>query len=587
MIFTTPLMLLGLLALPVLAAVYWLRSRSRRAVVSSLVFWIDQRAPRRGGRILHRMQTPLSFFLELLAIAMLVAAAAGPALLKRDVVRPLVVVLDDSYSMLASESAKEPNRSRDQAQAAVLGELGRNNYVARFVVAGAQPRLIGEPLSEPARAEAILKQWTCQDSTANLLAAMTLAAEVGGPTARILVVSDHPPIVPLDSGQTEWRAFGRNVANLAFTAATRTRSGENERVLLEVANLSDVTAAGTLTLEGGNLADARKSAVQLAGGAVRQFILDLPAGSPPLQAMLDDDVLAIDNRVLLLPESEKPLRVLVRLADPPLRDAVSRALKATGQVIEVAHRPELIICDVPGPDDGDAWLLEIRGGEDAVAYAGPFVVDHNHVLTEGLSLHDAIWSASPKTSIGGMPIVTAGNVPLLTEKEDRDGGRRLQMAFVPTLSNLQDTPDWPILFTNLVRWRRGGLPGIATPNVRLGQIVAVALAEETDRAAVITPSKTRRELNVRRRRLAVPAEQVGLHHIKTPQIEYQFSCNAVSRDESDLGTCETGQWGSWDDAETYQDRRVGLGWIFLLVALAAMTTHAAVISAETKNTNTQ
>ena len=78
MILTSPLMLLGLLALPALAAVYWLRSRSRRAMVSSLAFWLDQRSPRRGGRILHRMQTPLAFFLELLAIAMLVMAASGP-----------------------------------------------------------------------------------------------------------------------------------------------------------------------------------------------------------------------------------------------------------------------------------------------------------------------------------------------------------------------------------------------------------------------------------------------------------------------------------------------------------------------------
>ena len=63
MVLTSPLMLLGLLALPALAAVYWLRSRSRRTVVSSLAFWTDQRSPRQGGRILHRMQTPLSLFL--------------------------------------------------------------------------------------------------------------------------------------------------------------------------------------------------------------------------------------------------------------------------------------------------------------------------------------------------------------------------------------------------------------------------------------------------------------------------------------------------------------------------------------------
>ena len=36
MLFTSPLMLLGLLGLPALAAIYWLRSRSRRVVISSL-----------------------------------------------------------------------------------------------------------------------------------------------------------------------------------------------------------------------------------------------------------------------------------------------------------------------------------------------------------------------------------------------------------------------------------------------------------------------------------------------------------------------------------------------------------------------
>ena len=58
MVLTSPLMLLGLLALPALVAVYWLRNRSRPVVVSSLVFWSDVRRPRRGGLILQRLQTP-------------------------------------------------------------------------------------------------------------------------------------------------------------------------------------------------------------------------------------------------------------------------------------------------------------------------------------------------------------------------------------------------------------------------------------------------------------------------------------------------------------------------------------------------
>ena len=265
MLLTSPLMLLGLLALPALAAVYWLRSRSRRAVVSSLMFWTDLRRPRQGGRILHRMQTPLTLFLELLAIAMLVTAAAGPAMLKRDAIRPLIVVLDDSYSMLANGD-DGATTARQRAAAALDEELEQNNYVVRFILAGPQARLVGEPAYEPARARDILKEWTCENAAADLSAAMVLAAEMGGPTARILVLTDREPAMTLESGQTEWWAFGEQRPNMAFTAATRTRGTENERVLLEVANLSNEAARGTLTLEGGNLSAPKISPVELAGG---------------------------------------------------------------------------------------------------------------------------------------------------------------------------------------------------------------------------------------------------------------------------------------------------------------------------------
>jgi hypothetical protein len=206
------------------------------------------------------------------------------------------------------------------------------------------------------------------------------------------------------------------------------------------------------------------------------------------------------------------------------------------------------------------------------------VVDHNHALTRGLSLQNVVWSAPPRTSSAGLPIVTAGNVPLLTEGKDVAGRRRLQMPMVADLSNLQDMPDWPIFFANLVAWRRGGLPGPAAPNVRLGQTVAVALAGDARRVEVVSPSRARREFSVRQGRVVVPADQVGLYTIKTPDAEYQFSCNALSRDESDLTDCRSGRWGSWDQSPIYQDRRINLGWVFLLLAMAVMAAHMAVVT---------
>src|SRR3989442_15585537 len=118
MLLAFPLALFGLLAVPALLAIYWLRNRSRRRVVSSLMLWMDQRQLKEGGLLIHRLQTPLLFFLELISIVLIVLAAAGP-MVRAAEGRPLVIVLDDSFSMLAGGE----DSSRRQAEEAVKKEL--------------------------------------------------------------------------------------------------------------------------------------------------------------------------------------------------------------------------------------------------------------------------------------------------------------------------------------------------------------------------------------------------------------------------------------------------------------------------------
>ena len=75
---TYPLALLGLAGVPLLVGIYLLRNRFRRQPVSSLMLWLDAREVRQGGTRIRRLQTPLLFLLELLAILLLVLAAAEP-----------------------------------------------------------------------------------------------------------------------------------------------------------------------------------------------------------------------------------------------------------------------------------------------------------------------------------------------------------------------------------------------------------------------------------------------------------------------------------------------------------------------------
>ena len=345
-------MLLGLLGVPALAAIYWLRSRSQRVVVSSLVLWLDQRRPQQGGRVLQRMQTPLTFFLELLAIALLATAAAGPALVRKEAARSLVVVFDDSYSMLARKPGADGNSPRRQAEIALVKELARDNYVTRFLLAGAQPRQIGQSLRTLGDARDCLAAWQCQGPWADLRRAIAAAAELGGRRARILVLTDQAPAMKIEGGQIEWWAFGSKLPNLAITAATRCQTADSDRLLIEVTNLSDSPARAVLsvrfeddprrgrqgtvpfssrqaTRRGQSRSRADESrdsppperlAFDLAAGGSRQFFRNLPLGSPALRASLDHDALDIDNSVVLLPEPTKPLRVTVNLAEPELAE---------------------------------------------------------------------------------------------------------------------------------------------------------------------------------------------------------------------------------------------------------------------------
>ncbi|MFO0928275.1 MAG: DUF58 domain-containing protein [Gemmataceae bacterium] len=121
-LFLYPLAFVGLVGVPALLAIYLFRNRFRRRPVSSLMLWPAVRESRAGGRRLRAVQTPLLFLLELLAILLLVLAASEPHLRLRTSSRPLVVVLDDSYSMQAGGERSARTRAAEAFQSQVRSQ---------------------------------------------------------------------------------------------------------------------------------------------------------------------------------------------------------------------------------------------------------------------------------------------------------------------------------------------------------------------------------------------------------------------------------------------------------------------------------
>jgi hypothetical protein len=579
-LFSAPLALLGLLGVPALAGIYWLRSRSRPVVVSSLLLWLDERENRGGGRRVRRSPLPPSFFLESFILILLTLAAAGPKFLIGSNAQPLVIVLDNSFSMLAGGQAG----ARARALRAVEGETATSGYRAvRFVLAGASPQL--------ADSESWKSSWNCGAPVANLEEAVAFAFGLESNKCRVLVVTDHapPPALAerLKSSPLQWRAYGVPQPNFAFVNAGRAVSRNPaesgvDRCLIEIANLSPEAGATTLTVRAGKGAPPQVSSLSLAPHETRRLTFSLPnADGAAFEAALGNDALTADNAVTLLPTASRPVRVAVSVQNEPLRTLTEKALAANdgpdGARLDAAN-PDLVITDAPdaAPRHPGQWTLALLTEPTATSYVGPFVLNRAHPLTDGLSLTGVIWSGGD-APLPGTPVVLAGNTPLLTDVERADGGHDLRLRLRADLSTLPGTPNWPILMANLISWRNASTSGARPTNARLGGGVTVVLSPETKEATVVPPIGRTRATAVQDAKLVVASDAVGVFEVRTENETHRFAANALAPDESDLTQCAGGDWGEWSQSPELEREYRNVSWAFLLAALGALALHAALL----------
>lgn len=599
--FTAPWTLLALFSVPVVVGIYLFRTRTRRREVSSLFLWSDQSQSRQGGRRLEKIQLPLLLFLELLALLLLCVAAAGPHIKTNYAGRPTVIILDDSYSMLAEvqESDATLQSVRDRAEQFLHRFLDHEaGYPVQFVLAGVNGSLLSSRVENAVEAKTVLKEWKCESPTASIDSAISLASRTALSGAKILIITDHAPEGEISAGQIRWNAFGHPQPNLSIVHANRTFHAGKDRLLVEIANLG--TAETRLNM---SIFDTLHNRVlqridqPIAAEEVLNFRLSLSqegTGSEsagenfPVEIRLNEDALGIDNRFTLLPVVRRPVRVSLDGVPGDLVGALKKAISASAIAEVVESDPELIFC---GPDTGEvlgensaseknrgfkqSWKVRFYGasGAGAQSFAGPFVVDRAHSLTHGLSLDGVVWSGSPELSVGGYPIISAGNTPLLTEQIHRDGTRDIRIQLNERLSTLTISPAWPILVWNILKSRRDELHGIAENNLRLGSEAVFIAAKNDQTLELKTPSGKTQSMELRGSRTAIPAREVGVYQVKTQSGTYDFSVGTLSREESNLLFQESGTFGSWTDEETIRSDYRGIAWILLLLVLTVLTFH--------------
>lgn len=576
--FLAPLALIGLASLPALAAIYWLRNRYRRQTVSSLMLWSEMALAREGGTKLQQLQAPLLFLLELLALTMLVLAAAGPRMLAATTRLPLVIVLDDSYSMQARGDAGDQS-ARDQAIAAIVDVLASDLYTTRFMLARDKPLVLGEAVEPVGQAQAMLKDWRCQWPRADVSAAVAMASQLGGDNGRVLVITDHEPAVKPESGRIQWWAFGRDRPNAAIVNASRSSEADADRLLIEVANFAPQPVRVPLKITQRDTV-VREQTLDLSELQTRALFVDVPSNAPALTVRLGDDELTIDNHVTLAPVQAPPVRIGLAINDAALRDHVQRAIQATGRAVIVTAGEQLLITDraASASTESQRWIVHIHRDEPARAYLGPFVIDRAHPLSDGLSLTGVIWAAGESESLPGRPIITAGNITLVSDVEYPTGHHEAHLRLRPDQSSLPDSPNWPILWWNLIAWRAEHLPGPQRVNVRVGETAQVNLMPDVSSVRVTGPDGEAREFAVTEHHVSIPAGAAGHYEVEAGSNTYAFEANVLDREESDLSGRAAGRWGDWAQSQAFGWEYQSVAWVFGLIAAAALTGHLYLVS---------
>ena len=570
-LFSTPFALLGLAGLGILIGIYLLRNRFRQQTVSSLMLWEDHKKPRQGGLRFSRIQTPLLFLLELLAILLLALAAAGPLVRKQRETASYMIILDDSYSMLAGSESTAQQR----AKGAILDRLNsRKIFRVQFILAGSEPRLLARSARSTTQVQRILEDWTCRSQTADLTGAVLLAMDLAGRSARVLVFTDHAPPASFNTEWVQWYSLGQPLNNLAFTEAAM---GADNRCVLSVANLSDQPTEAQLILEAKEFQTTiHQETVSLDADQVVRYFFELENADQKYVARLSEDALTVDNEICLIRQRPKVIPLKIQMHDARLDEAVRRAVETSGFRFLETTDAQLLLTDTRSAlDSRIPWRALFLSDPNARSYIGPFVMDHGHPLTEGLSLNGVIWAAADNSGNTRPAVIAAGNIPLVTHEVAPDGSETITIQCNPQLSTLFESPNWPILMWNLLNWRCDTLPGLDQSIYALGQRVRFVAppSPENQSLRLIDPRKNEVVLPDSINPIQILPTEPGEYTIYSGQSEFPFAVNILSVEESDLRQAVTNQWGQPQDASLFRWEYQAIDWILLLTALGILMLH--------------
>ncbi|MCK5707098.1 MAG: BatA and WFA domain-containing protein [Candidatus Aureabacteria bacterium] len=582
--FTYPVIaLFSLITIPALFAVYLFRSKFQKVYVSSLMLWQNQKKTSKGGSKLRKIKTPLIFFIELLIFICIVLAVSRPLFRIRKQVKPLIIILDDSVSM---QAIKDNMTSQHLAIQAILNEIDKDSYAARFILAGKEPQVLGPMTTKKQKIKQYLSSWKCNSPTSNIGKAIALAHELGKKNELKLIITDHLPEQTLKNSDLQWWAFGTKQSNIGFTAAKRFRTGTKDKYFFEISNFSDKDINTYIYIQKDPSSKPQKRQLKIKSNQKKHLTLESPVNQNIFHTWLEKDSFLVDNEIFLVPEELKKLCILNDIKHPKLRESVKRAVKAAkSDLTNNKDLYDIVFTDkiIGHTKSPSSWVVRFLSGNKTKGYIGPFVTDTSHPLTEGLLMESVIWGASNKTITSGLPVITAGNILLLIDVHSYGKRREFILNLDFDKSTLQNSINWPILIWNMLDLRKKHLPGFLNNNVNLATDVTFKLPKSIKEVKITEPVGSISTIKTNDADFNFNTKYTGIYKISYNDKTFLLASNFLSNMESDLRGLETNRLGNWSDAKIIKQDYIDLTWLFILISLGLLSVHILLLSSKKRD----
>ncbi len=503
MYFANPWGLLGLVALPLIVVIHLYHRRYPPLFVAGLHLWGVETHTTTAGRTRERLPITPSLICELLAALILSLVLADPRWGDVGKVVHLVVVLDNSASM----SSRPPGLDEKSFRDAAVIELDRRvqrlprGSVITLLRTGRRPEMLAGPAVSWEEAKPQLNDWHPALPKHDFQPTWDLAAQLAAETGQLLFLTDVVPDGKVAVPQLmEIVSVGRALENVSISAArwdfdSRTAKG---RIFIRLTNhgqrAANVRVAGAVGEQ-----SIFQQTISLAAGVAAPLEVEVPGGLGRLNIRTETigDGLPLDDRIELIEPKVRTLHVAVALPkDSPALKAVQRVLRGVPDVsLSDVESAEMIIAPAqPAPPSRrELWWLGIgpfdpsdTARKAATDLIGPYILEKQNPLLDGLTLSGVVWGGVQPLKLDVAPIITAGQHPLLSRLNGtRTTAYLLNLDFART--NLAESPDWPILLSNLMELRRDNLPGLRRWNYRLNEEIRFRLIEDAPPAAT-TPT---------------------------------------------------------------------------------------------------